>query len=135
MERSNFKREQIISKSGEPGIRYRIEERIDQEHKIVLVAVPFKDGLTSDLLGWESEEAKAKWQANQQANDLSSSPLQEGINNPLVTGVVSESDLSNEPTSSLDTSDTMTEQPTPKSGLPEAGTGFDNDMNSSKISK
>jgi len=125
-ERSNFKREQIISKSGEPGIRYRIEERIDQEHKTVLVAVPFKDGLTSDLLGWESEEAKAKWQPKQQVNDPLSSPIQQMVDSQSVTEIVQESDSSNEQTPSLDMSDTTTEKQTYKNGLPKTAIEFDN---------
>lgn len=35
-----MERKQILSKSGEPGIRYILEERIDDEHNIVLMAVP-----------------------------------------------------------------------------------------------
>lgn len=44
MERPKFTKDQIMSKSGEPGIRYRIEERIDENHKIVLVAHPIAEG-------------------------------------------------------------------------------------------
>jgi len=45
MERSQFKRIQRISKSGEPNIR-------------------FEDFLPASLLGFESEEAKVKWHVN-----------------------------------------------------------------------
>lgn len=58
-----YARMQIISKSGEPGIRYELVERFDpKQNKVVLAATP-KEPLEGKpyQMGWEHYLADAVW--------------------------------------------------------------------------
>ena len=77
-----FEKKQVF-KNGEPNVRYRLEERIDEEHKVQLVATP----IPAELLGGPTPEDLAKVQELRLREALQADPTLGGkIVEPVWTG-------------------------------------------------